>query len=103
MAVSSLPAKRGINRAQQSRHSAPAALVVEALAIEGLPQADQQRPLREKHVDHLGGGLIHLLHPLPPYPGGGEAISIPSASGRTRTLPRRVEKSLRRYLLQLLL
>src|SRR5215211_3190569 len=72
-----LPTKRGINRAQQRRHSAPAALVVKARATEGLPQADPRRLLGAKLVDHLSSGFLHLLHALPPYPGGGEAISSP--------------------------
>src|SRR5215217_8951085 len=73
-----LPTKRGINRAQQRPHSAPAVLVVKARATEGLPQADPRRLLGAKLVDHLSSGFLHLLHPLPPYPpGGGEAISSP--------------------------
>src|SRR5215211_4256602 len=72
-----LPTKRGINRAQQRRHSAPAVLVVKARATEGLPQADPRRLLGAKLVDHLSSGFLHLLHALPPYRGGGEAISSP--------------------------
>src|SRR5215217_775453 len=71
-----LPAKRGINRAPHSRHSAPAALVVEALATEGLPQADPPR-FGAKLGGHLGGSLLDLLHQPSPYPGGGEDPSSP--------------------------
>src|SRR5215207_8494469 len=57
-----LPIKRAIRRAPQSHYPSPAALVVKALARDGLPQADQLRSLvGAKLVDHLGGDLLDLL------------------------------------------
>src|SRR5215216_5600237 len=60
-----LPIKRAIRRAPQSHYPSPAALVVKALARDGLPQADQLRSsLGENLLDHLGGGLLDLLDHL---------------------------------------
>src|SRR5215210_6262982 len=57
-----LPIKRAIRRAPQSHYPSPAALVVKALARDGLPQADQLRPLvGDDLLDHLGGSLLDFL------------------------------------------
>src|SRR5215208_3952125 len=54
-----------IRRAPQSHSRSPAALVVKALARDGLPQADQLcSSLGENLLDHLGGGLLDLLDHL---------------------------------------
>src|ERR687894_1926829 len=60
--IPSSPTKRAIRRAPQSHYPSPAALVVKALARDGLPQAHQLRSLiGAKLVDYLGGGLLDLL------------------------------------------
>src|SRR5215210_6859285 len=60
-----LPIKRAIRRAPQSHYPSPAALVVKALARDGLPQAAQLRSLLgENLLDHLGGGRLDLLSHL---------------------------------------
>src|ERR687898_1108952 len=60
--ISSLPIKRAIRRAPQSHYPSPAALVLKALARDGLPQAHQLRSLiGAKLLDYLGGGLLDLL------------------------------------------
>src|SRR5215207_8648052 len=57
-----LPIKRAIRRAPQSHYPSPAALVVKALARDGLPQANQLcSSLGENLLDHLGGSLLDLL------------------------------------------
>src|SRR5918993_3119114 len=60
--IPSLPIKRAIRRAPQSHNPSPAALVLKALARNGLPQAHQLRSLvGAKLLDYLGGGLFDLL------------------------------------------
>src|SRR5215211_5537557 len=66
-----LPIKRAIRRAPQSHYPSPAALVVKALARDGLPQADQLRSsLGENLLDHLSGGRLDLLSHLGSDRGG---------------------------------
>src|SRR5215216_3183345 len=66
-----LPIKRAIRRAPQSHYPSPAALVVKALARDGLPQVDQLcSSLGENLLDHLGGGRLDLLGHLGSDRGG---------------------------------
>src|SRR5215210_8079389 len=60
--IPSLPTKWAIRRAPQSHYPSPAALVLKALARDGLPQAHQLRSLMgAKLLDYLGGDLLDLL------------------------------------------
>src|SRR5215212_10757015 len=68
-----LPIKRAIRRAPQSHYPSPAALVVKALARDGLPQADQLRSLLgEDLLDYLGGSLLDFLDHLGSDRGGND-------------------------------
>src|SRR5215212_8142100 len=72
-----LPLKRAIRRAPQSHYPSPAALVVKALARDGLPQAHQLRSLLgENLLDHLGGGRLDLLGHLLGSDRGGNALCL---------------------------
>src|SRR5215211_4709443 len=72
-----LPIKRAIRRAPQSHYPSPAALVVEALARDGLPQADQLRSsLGENLLDHLSSGRLDLLGHLLGSDRGGNALCL---------------------------
>src|SRR5215216_2317545 len=72
-----LPIKRAIRRAPQSNYPSPAALVVKALARDGLPQADQLRPLvGDDLLDHLSGGRLDLLSHLLGSDRGGNALCL---------------------------
>src|SRR4028118_165647 len=58
-----LPTKRAVRRAQQGHYPSPAALFLEALPTEGLPQANRL-DLGDDLGGHLGGCLLDLLFHL---------------------------------------